>query len=65
MSEYNKCMIKYADLLTISGEGGFIEAIQTYENTAKKYQETPLLRPMTKNLFLQASLCYLANDVVF
>eukprot|EP00826_Nyctotherus_ovalis_P059317 TRINITY_DN823_c0_g1_i23.p1 TRINITY_DN823_c0_g1~~TRINITY_DN823_c0_g1_i23.p1 ORF type:complete len:178 (+),score=77.49 TRINITY_DN823_c0_g1_i23:512-1045(+) len=57
-----QCMLKAADLMVMSKEDKYVEAIQKYEMAASKYLKTQLLKSAAKDLILKALLLYLAID---
>ena len=60
-----QCQLKAADLMVLSKEERYVDAIKIYEQVATKYLKVGLLKGSAKELILKALLLYLAIDVGF
>eukprot|EP00826_Nyctotherus_ovalis_P026316 TRINITY_DN2057_c0_g1_i14.p1 TRINITY_DN2057_c0_g1~~TRINITY_DN2057_c0_g1_i14.p1 ORF type:complete len:220 (+),score=64.90 TRINITY_DN2057_c0_g1_i14:78-737(+) len=59
-----QCSIKAADLMVLSKEEKYVEAIKKYEEAAKQYLKNTLLKGTAKDLIMKELLLYLAIEVV-
>jgi alpha-soluble NSF attachment protein len=57
-----QCILKAADLMVISKEAAYGDAIQKYEKVATEYLKNNLLRASAKDHVMKALLLYLAID---
>lgn len=58
-----QCRLKAADLMVLTPEDKFVEAIKEYEEVAARYMKVPTLISMAKGVIFKALLLYLAIDV--
>lgn len=60
-----ECKMKAGDLMVLSAEDKFVDAIKEYEEVASRYMKVPSHRPLVKGVVLKILLLYLAIDVEF